>query len=114
MNINQVRDRIRALSNPEGINQYTKGGSGNLKFTGNAREFASPEFEKVMTNRSIALDKSHRAEARAKGARFTNYGHSQDIARSTHPSIGSKTTKGYLETTINSHTGKSSHVWSDM
>jgi hypothetical protein len=26
MNINQVRDAIRGLSNPEGINQYTKGG----------------------------------------------------------------------------------------
>jgi hypothetical protein len=26
MTISQVRDRIRALSNPEGINQYTKGG----------------------------------------------------------------------------------------
>jgi hypothetical protein len=31
MTINQVRDRIRALSNPEGVNQYSRGGGAYSK-----------------------------------------------------------------------------------
>jgi hypothetical protein len=40
MNISQVRDKIRGLSNPEGINQYSRGGGAVSKAAEEASHIA--------------------------------------------------------------------------